>query len=68
MAAQGPSRMVARAAPDQAPGSTADDGEVEHLPGKDGRGEHAHQRHLALAQVSADAAQGVADRDQADDP
>ena len=52
----------------QVPGGAAGDGEVEHLPGEDGRCQHAHQRHLALAQVRADPAQGVADDDHADGP
>ena len=52
----------------QVAGGAAGDAEVEHLPGKDGRCQHAHQWHLALAQLGADALQRIGHPYAGDDP
>ena len=43
-------------------------GKVEHLPGKDGRCQHAHHRHLALTQIFAHPLQSVPDDNDGDNP
>ena len=45
---------------------TAGNGEVQHLAGEDAGRQDAHERHLALVQVSADALQGERDHDDRD--